>query len=159
MTRADTDPARSAAQLRRIVLVLARRLRPGLKRDGIGTAKLSLVGRLYRAGAMTPTELAAAEGVKVPSLTRPLAELAADGWLVREADAADGRRCLLRLTALGRKRLVAAAHARDARLAGAIAATLDADEQKCLMRAGALLERVGDALDAPAEQIIPRRGP
>jgi DNA-binding MarR family transcriptional regulator len=147
MTKATTDAAHCAVRLRRAVLVLARRLRPALRGDDISAAKLSVIGQLYRGGPMTPTELAAREGVKLPSLTRLVAELEYDGWLARKAHASDGRRTLLGLTALGRKRLVSAARASDAPLADAIATTIGADERRVLLQACALLERIGEAMN------------
>jgi len=150
MTKATTDAARCAVRLRRAVLVLARRLRPALQRDGISTAKLSVIGQLYRNGPMTPTELATREGVKLPSLTRLVAELEGDGWLVRKADASDGRRSLLGLTALVRKRLVASAQEADAPLAEILATTVSADERLVLLQATALLERIGEAMGGQA---------
>lgn len=146
MSKATTETAQCALRLRRAVLVLARRLRPALQRDGISAAKLSVIGQLYRAGPMTPTELAAREGVKLPSLTRLVAELEDDGWLAREAHASDGRRSLLALTALGRRRLVAGAQAADAPLAEVIATHISAEERRVLLQACALLEKIGEAL-------------
>ena len=146
MTRAAPDAAQCAVRLRRVVLVLARRLRPALRRDGISAAKLSVIGQMYRDGPMTPTELAAREGVKLPSLTRLVAELENDGWLAREPHASDGRRWLLALTALGRKRLVAGAQAADAPLAEVLATAVSADERRVLLQACALLEKIAEAL-------------
>lgn len=144
------DAAQTAIRLRRAVLVLGRQLRPALQPDGISTAKLSVIGQLHRAGPMTPTELAAREGVKLPSLTRLVAELEGDGWLIREAHATDGRRSLLSLTALGKKRLVTAAHTAGAPLADVIATTLTARDRLALLHACELLERLGDTLGGHA---------
>ena len=155
MTRAPPDAALCAVRLRRAVLVLARRLRPDAQRDGLSTAKLSVVGQLYRAGAMTPTDLATREGVKLPTLTRLLAELESDGWLAREAHASDGRRTLLRLTASGRKRLIASAQAKDAPLGNVLATALDDDDRRALLQACALLERIGEALADRSQDALP----
>jgi DNA-binding MarR family transcriptional regulator len=155
MTKATPDVVRCAVRLRRTVLVLARRLRPSLQRDGISTAKLSVIGQLYRVGPMTPTELATREGVKLPSLTRLVAELEDDGWVVRTAHASDGRRSLLGLTALGKKRLVASAQAADAPLADVIATTISADDRRVLLQACALLETIGESLGGRAENALP----
>jgi len=151
MTKAHPDAAQCAVRLRRAVLVLARRLRPSMQGDGISAAKLSVIGQLYRTGSMSPTELAAREGVKLPSLTRLVAELEGDGWVAREPHASDGRRSLLRLTALGRKRLVAAAQAADAPLADAIATAVSADERRILLQACSLLEKIDETLAGHAE--------
>jgi DNA-binding MarR family transcriptional regulator len=148
------DATRCAVRLRRVVLVLARRLRPSLQREGISTAKLSVIGRLYRVGPMTPTELATREGVKLPSLTRLVAELEADGWLAREAHASDGRRSMLSLTAIGEKRLIAAAKAADTSLVEIIATTVSADDRLLLLQACALLERIDEGLVGHAENAL-----
>src|SRR4249919_19663 len=159
MTRTSSETTQCAVRLRRAVLMLARRLRPRLQGEGVSTAKLSVIGQLYRAGPMTPTELAAREGVKLPSLTRLVAELESDGWLAREAHASDGRRWLLGLTALGRKRLVTAAQAEDSPLAEIIATTLSADDRRVLLRACALLEGIGEILGGHAASAIPVAAP
>jgi DNA-binding MarR family transcriptional regulator len=153
MTKAAPNAAQCAVSLRRSVLVLARRLRPALQRDGISAAKLSVIGQLFRAGPMTPTELARLEGVKLPSLTRLVAELEDEGWLARAADASDGRRSLLSLTALGKKRLISAAQAADAPLAEVIASTLNAEDRSALMQASALLEKIASALGPHAANL------
>ncbi|MBW8832616.1 MAG: MarR family transcriptional regulator [Burkholderiales bacterium] len=155
MSKSAPDAAQCAIQLRHAVFMLARRLRSGLQQDGLSVAKLSVVGRLHRDGAMTPTDLAAQEGVKLQSLTRLLAELEADGWLAREAHASDGRQSLLGLTAQGKRRLGAAVQAGDASLTGVIAASLAADERALLSQACALLERINDAFGTSAEGVPP----
>src|SRR5207342_388451 len=142
MTRTSSETTQCAVRLRRAVLMLARRLRPRLQGEGVSTAKLSVIGQLYRAGPMTPTALAVREGVKLPSLTRLVAELEGEGWLVREAHATDGRRSVLSLTALGKKRLVGAVQATDAPLADVIASLVRADEHLMLQQACVLLERI-----------------
>jgi DNA-binding MarR family transcriptional regulator len=129
-------------------------LRPALRRDGISTAKLSVIGQLHRAGPMSPTELAAREGVKLPSLTRLVAELEDEGWLARKAHATDGRRSMLVLTAAGTRRLVGAAQAADQPLA-AILATVGADDRRVLLQACTLLEAIGEALGPGAADVLP----
>lgn len=144
----DTEsPEATATRLRRVVRLLARRLRPSPDGDRLSTAKLSVVGQIHRAGTLSPTELARREGVKLPTLTRLLAELEADGWLRREPDPNDGRRWCLRLTPQGQQRLVAAVQAVDVPLTDAIAG-LDASQRRSLQQACALLERLDVALGA-----------
>lgn len=156
MSGAPSDIEQSAARLRRVVLVLARRLRPTLQSPGLSTAKLSVVGQLYRAGPLTPTELASREGVRLASLTRLVAELDRDGWLDREVDVADKRRSILSLTAVGRKRLIASAQTADAALAAAIAGVANLEELSVLRQACDLLERVSDSVGGP---VSPPRSP
>ncbi|MGJ7510143.1 MarR family winged helix-turn-helix transcriptional regulator [Variovorax sp. GT1P44] len=151
MTQANTDSAQCAARLRSAVTTLSRRLRPTSQQGGLSVAKLSVVGQLYRGGAMTPTELAAREGVKLQSLTRLLAELEADGWLARKAHASDGRQSLLSLTRTGVKRLTSTVHAGDVSLARIIETTLTEAERALLLRACGILEGLVITLDAAGE--------
>ena len=146
MTQATANSADCAARLRGAVTTLSRRLRPA-PQDGISVAKLSVIGRLYRASAMTPTELAAREGVKLQSLTRLFAELEADGWVNRKAHASDGRQSLLSLTPTGRKRLASTVRAGDVSLAKVIETALSESERGVLMRACKVLEDIAEALD------------
>ncbi len=142
----SNDPTACAQNLRRAVCQLARKLRPNLKYEGIGAATLSVIGQIYRAGNLTPSELAHREGVKIQSLTRLLKELELLGWIRREPDPRDRRRSWLSLTGSGRRTLVLAANEHDPRLAKLIAALLDAEERELLMRACLLLERLDKAL-------------
>jgi len=96
---------------------------------------------------MTQTDLAYREGVKLQSLTRLLAELESDGWLVRKAHASDGRQSLLTLTPSGATRLTSAVRDCVAALAKIIKRNLSADERALLLKACDLLDGIGDALD------------
>jgi DNA-binding MarR family transcriptional regulator len=150
MQPSSPDAAQCAHRLRGAVTLLSRRLRPALQDAGLSVAKLSVIGRLYRTGPMTPTELAQREGVMPQSLTRLLAELEADGWLARKADAADGRRSLLRLTRSGARRLVTAVQAGEASLAEIIDARLNPQQRALLLEACALLDDIAGVLDPAA---------
>jgi len=131
--------------LRASVLQLARRLRPGLEAEGMGTLKLSVLSRLGRQGPMSPTELARGEGVRLQSLTRLIAELEADGWVHRSADPADGRRALLALTRQGMAGLRAAVEAAEQAMASHLQA-LPADDLAVLQRACGLLDQLEHSL-------------
>jgi DNA-binding MarR family transcriptional regulator len=145
------NPEVCAVQLRAAVMHLSRRLRAGMQRDGLPAAMLSVLGQLHRGGHMTPTELAGREGVKLQSLTRLLAELESFGWILRTVHVADARQSMLAISPQGKKRLGAAAKGADVPLAHAIAAGLSQDEQALLVRASALLARLGDALQGPGD--------
>jgi DNA-binding MarR family transcriptional regulator len=145
------DAADCAVRLRGAVTRLSRRLRPAPANGAISVAKLSVVGQLYRAGALTPTELARREGVRLQSLTRLLAELEAEGWLLRQADSTDGRRSLISLTRLGAKRLAQAVRAGEASLARVIADSLNAPERALLVQACTLIDGIAQALDEVSE--------
>ncbi len=147
MQKPSSYALRCAVQLRRSASLLSRRLRPGLQRVGLSPAKLSVLGQLYRAGSLTPTELAERECVKLQSLTRLLAELEAEGDLARENHPFDGRQTLITLTRQGSSRLREAVLLSDARVAEVIENNLNEEESALLLRACALLERIGLALD------------
>ena len=146
---AQEQSAHCAAWLRRSASALARRLRPPELPEGLSLAKLSVLGQLYRGGAMGATELARREGVKLQSLTRLLAELEAAGLLARKPDVSDGRRSLLRLTRQGVKQLAEVTQPGEAALAQAIAQSLSAGERGVLLRACALM----DGLEAQLNQL------
>jgi DNA-binding MarR family transcriptional regulator len=146
----DPNLKHTAIRLRTTLFALMRQLRQTAPPDGIGSARLSVLGALYRRGPMTPTDLAAHERVKLQTLTRLLAELEADAWIVREPDAADGRRTVLSLTRLGARQLTADVQRREASLAAAIEAALTPAQQANLLKACEALDAVTEALDGGA---------
>ncbi|EJL75171.1 transcriptional regulator [Variovorax sp. CF313] len=143
------DPAQCASRLRTSVALLSRQLRSGSAGpDGPSVAKLSVLGQLHRHGPCTPTALAGLERVKLQSLTRLLAELEAEGWIGRAPHPSDGRQWLLSLTAEGVRRLQALMRRREAALAEAIGATLDAGQRALLLQACGLIDGIAAALDS-----------
>ncbi|KQW61214.1 MarR family winged helix-turn-helix transcriptional regulator [Variovorax sp. Root411] len=143
------DPAQCASRLRTSVSLLSRQLRSGSATpDGPSVAKLSVLGQLHRHGPCTPTALAGLERVKLQSLTRLLAELEAEGWIGRTPHPSDGRQWLLSLTAEGVRRLKALMRRREAALAEAIGATLDAGQRALLLQACGLIDGIAAALDS-----------
>ncbi len=150
MTATDSEALACAARLRGAASLLSRRMRPNPLQGGIGAAKLSVVGQLYRVGPMTPTDIAQREGVKLQSLTRLLAELESEGWIARKADPADGRRSLLSLTAFGTRRLALAVRGGEQALAEVVAERLTAEERALLVQACGLIDRLVEGLDESA---------
>ena len=142
----DPNLKHTAVRLRTSLFALMRQLRQTAPPDAIGSARLSVLGTLYRRGPMTPTDLAAHERVKLQTLTRLLAELEADAWIVREPDPDDGRRTVLSLTRLGVRQLTADVQRREASLAAAIDAALTPSQQANLLKACEALDAVTEAL-------------
>jgi len=103
---------------------------------------------VLRAVSVAPrriTELAAAEGVTQPAITRVVNRLEGCGWVTRQADPRDGRAVVVRLTEAGRdafERLRAEYRA----LVHEEMATLDDDDVETLARAIDILDRVIDRL-------------
>ena len=108
------------------------------------TAALATV---ERHGPLTPSELAARERVRRPTVTRVVARLEADGLVARTAAPADGRSTLVAVTAEGRELLHQMRTRKDAYLARRLEA-LGAHERAVLERAAAILERMLEEEDA-----------
>ena len=90
----------TVAVLRAAVLVLARRLRYQVAGDDAPSAtELAVLGRIGRCGPMTPGQLARAEHVQPPSMTKVIESLEARGMLRREPHPSDGRQYLVSRTA------------------------------------------------------------
>jgi len=139
------DAIHTAVRLRGAVSALMRRLRSEAAPDGPGTAKLSVLGQLYRLGPLTPTQLAGHERVKPQTLTRLLSELEAAGCLTRRPHEADGRQTLLELSPAGAELLMAEVRRRESSLAEALQTQLTAAERAQLLAACELLDRLAEA--------------
>jgi len=135
----------AAAEVRRGVISLARRLRLERNEVGLTALELSVLGHLHRSGPLTPGELATAERMQPQSLTRTLAALEDAGLASRQPDPADGRRSLLAITDHGQAGLRSEMEQRDNWLSAAMAAELTTTEIGLLRLAGSLLERLAEA--------------
>lgn len=132
-----------AAQIRRGVVRLNRRLRQERGDGSLSANQLWVLGHLHRVGPSTPGEIAVAERQRPQSLTRVFAQLEADGLIVRGPGSEDRRQSVLTLTADGRAALQRDMAKRDAWLATALG-TLNETEREVLRLAGALMERIAD---------------
>jgi DNA-binding MarR family transcriptional regulator len=133
--------------LRAALARLTRRLRTQDEAGGVGSTGLSLLGRLYRGGACTATELAAREGLQPQSLTRTLALLEERGLISREIDDGDRRRSTITIMDTGVLLLQKVMRKRESWLAHAMTSTLSPTERELLRLAASLLERLADADD------------
>lgn len=135
--------ANQASRLRVSVARLARRLRQeGSAADQDATpSQLTALATLYRDGPMTLGELAAAERVKPPSMTRVIAALEERGLVQREPSPQDGRVALVHATAEGRRSHEEYRKRRDAWLFRRLQ-TLSPEERELLHRATDLLDKV-----------------
>ncbi|OYO31694.1 MarR family winged helix-turn-helix transcriptional regulator [Janthinobacterium sp. PC23-8] len=143
------DPVHVAIRLRASVSALSRQMRAQAPMDGLGAARLSVLSHLYRLGTLTPTQVARHERVKLQTLTRLLAELEADGLLLRRPDAADARSTLLSLTPAGAQILSDEVRRREASLTAALEVALKPKERALLLDACALIDRVTVASGIP----------
>lgn len=97
--RAAADKLHSAA------IHLLRTLRAADAETGLSPARLSALSVLVFGGDCSLTELAEAEGVRPPTMTRLIQGLEGDGLVERSADASDRRATVLRATRRGRTML------------------------------------------------------
>lgn len=141
MTNRSDELERVADRLHSASIRLLRQLRREDDATGITAPHLSALSVLVFGGPQTLGELAAAEQVKPPSMTRTIRGLEEAGLAVREADPLDGRVAWVRATPEGARVLHAGRARRVASLAGRLQA-LDAEELAALERAAGLLERV-----------------
>src|SRR6476469_1443850 len=89
----------TVAALRAAVLVLARRLRYlGAGDDVPNATEMAVLGRVGCCGPMTPGQLARAEHVQPPSMTKVIEALEARGLLRRDPHPTDGRQYLVSRT-------------------------------------------------------------
>jgi len=137
---APTDSA-LASSLRLSVMRLARRMRAERADTSLSLTQLSALATLDRHGPLTPGELAAAERVQPPSMTRVVASLQDAGLVSREQHPSDGRQVLLRVTREGAALLREDRRRREAWLAQRLA-ELDDDERAVLHAASGVLDRL-----------------
>jgi DNA-binding MarR family transcriptional regulator len=117
-------------------------LRHARKQDvtsGTGPARLSALSVLVFGGPMTLGQLAGAEQVKAPTMSRIVAGLERSGLAKIVADAKDGRRIQVTATAKG-KHLLQQARARRVELLAETLGGLGEAELETLLRAAKLME-------------------
>jgi DNA-binding MarR family transcriptional regulator len=118
-------------------------LRHAAKQDvlaGVGPARLSALSVLVFGGPMALSQLAAAERVKAPTMSRIVAGLKRSGLVKIEADAKDARKIQVTVTNKG-QRLLQQARAQRIGLLGRTLSGLGKPELDTLLRAAELLER------------------
>ncbi|HYJ78443.1 MAG TPA: MarR family transcriptional regulator [Longimicrobiaceae bacterium] len=135
------EPERVADRLHAASIHLLRRLRRQDDAAGVTAPHLSALSVLVFGGARTLGELAAAEQVTPPSMTRIVRNLERDGLLEREVDAADRRVFRVRATERGRQVLLEGRRRRIAALAERLG-RLGGGELDRLEGAAELIERV-----------------
>jgi len=94
--------AQLADQLRVAIARLSRRLRQTRPMGELTQNQISVLASLEHAGALTPRELAEAERVQPPTMTKVLARLEERGLVQRAPHPTDGRQVLLSNTEAGR---------------------------------------------------------
>ena len=137
----DARAERLADRLHSASIHLLRRLRRQDDASGVTAPHLSALSVLVFGGSKTLGELAAAEQVRPPSMTRIVRNLEREGLVEREPHPGDRRAVHLRATDAGRRILEEGRARRVHSLAERLRA-LDPDELACLERAAGLIEGV-----------------
>jgi DNA-binding MarR family transcriptional regulator len=101
----DPDPAKVADRLHSAAIHLLRRVRKQDAATGEGPARLSALSVLVFGGPMSLGELAAAEQVRPPTMTRIVTGLEQKGLARRMDDPMDARRVRIFATAKGARLL------------------------------------------------------
>ena len=137
---ADSD----APDLRIAVMRLARRLRTERASDAMTPSQMAVLATLLRSGPMSPGELADAERVQPPSMTRILHSLLAQDMVSREPHPTDRRQVRYQATAQAEKMVQQDRQRRDRWLSRRLAELTD-EELQAIGEAIPLLNRL--ALD------------
>lgn len=122
---------------------LNRRLRQE-RRSALTPTQLSILGTVARTEPATPGVIAATEGVKPPSVTRILNQLAERGYISRIPDPSDGRQVLVKISDQGSERLSAERQRRDAWLQEQLERLSDS-ERELLRSAAPVLNKLAES--------------
>src|SRR5579859_6860063 len=133
-------PMDDADRLHSAAIHLLRRLRVRDRESGIGPAQLSALSVLVFGGPRSLGELADAEQVRPPTMSRIVAGLHR-ARLIRRRGTEDGRRILLTATPRGIKLMWAGRH-RRVELLARVLGSLPADEKTKLREAAGLLRQL-----------------
>jgi DNA-binding MarR family transcriptional regulator len=134
-----------AGQLHSAAIHLLRKLRREDATSGLNAPRLSALSVIVFAGPVTLGDLAAAEQVRPPTMTRIVDALEKSKLVTRTKNAEDGRSTLITATPSGRKLLL---QGRDRRVR-ALAMQIDAlghKERLTLREASAILQRVIESI-------------
>lgn len=137
--RHDVNTPALADRLHSLAIHLLRRIRRGDEDVGLSAPRLSALSVVVYRGPISLTELARAESVTAPTMTRLVNALAQAGLVEKRQDRGDNRVVLLRATSAGKRTLEAARAKRLAALQ-AILTQLGPDAQAAVERAVELLE-------------------
>lgn len=141
----EPDATELTTRLQRALGRLSRLLRREAP-SALGPGALAALSTLSAEGPMRPTDLAAREGVRPPTLTRMLTSLEEGGYVERTSDPADRRASLIAVTPLGRQTLLDIRIARAGHLARHLA-ELSPAQRRTIANALPALEALADTGD------------
>jgi DNA-binding MarR family transcriptional regulator len=117
---ADSVDVEQVDRLFMAVAQLSRRLRREAP-TALSHGAIVALGTVYREGPLRLGDLAVADGVRAPTMSRIVDGLVEEGFVERVPDPADRRACLVRATAAGEAQLRDARSARSEILAARVA--------------------------------------
>jgi DNA-binding MarR family transcriptional regulator len=120
---------------------LLRKLRREDAASGLNAPRLSALSVVVFAGPVTLGDLAGAEQVRPPTMTRIVDALAKQGLVLKKRNAQDGRSTLIHATAAGKKLLMQGRERRVRALSEQIAALAN-DDRIALEKAAEILRKV-----------------
>lgn len=139
----DGDAHVIAERIHSAAIRLLRRLRKSDAASGLPGPKLSALSVLVFGGPQTLKDLAAAEQVRAPTMSRLVAELEGDGLATKTEDKSDRRVVRIAATAKGRTLLEAGRERRLNVLTRQVKG-LSRDERRTLQRAAEILVRLNE---------------
>ena len=141
LDRSGPGPIEVADRLHSAAIHLLRRLRVRDLESGIGPAQLSALSVLVFGGPRSLKELAAAEQVKAPTMSRVVGALEQSGLLRAETVAADQRKLRLEATPKGVRAMQEARQRRVSSLARALGA-LPSNQVRRLADAAEMIDQL-----------------
>ena len=141
-TVSSADIQRAAAELHASLGPLVRRLRSVHQTGDLTFSQASVLVRLEQEGPGSQGALAGLENITPQSMGAILSAMEERGLISRRADPGDGRRVVVSITPAGRRSLQGVRQEKARRLARAIANGFSPDEQRQLIEAMPLIERL-----------------
>jgi DNA-binding MarR family transcriptional regulator len=137
------EPHRAAALIHSAAIQLLRFVRKEDLAAGLSAAQLSALSVLVFGGPQTMSSLAAAEQLRMPTLSRTVTELERQGLALRSGREDDRRVIEVRVTDAGRKLLEAGRNRRLARLVAALGSASGTDLATLIAAAQIILQATG----------------
>ncbi|WP_431238268.1 MarR family winged helix-turn-helix transcriptional regulator [Mycolicibacterium aichiense] len=144
MGKVDESSIRAARELRVVFSRLRRRLRAVAADDDLTPSQTAVLLRLFKDGPSSTSQLAGAERVRPQSMAATVAGLDRHGLIDRTPDPDDGRRQLIGLTNVGRRRAESDRKIREEWLVRAMQDRYTEDERQVINDALTLLGRLNE---------------
>jgi len=142
MSETLIDPTALADLLRPALTRVSRRLRLEAQKAGLSAQDVSLLGHVRKTPGIGVSRLAEAEQTSRPTMSGHVKRLEAAGLLERMDDQSDGRRCGLRITPAGGRKLDTVRRQRNDWLAGRLARLTPEEQHRLASAAEPLLKLV-----------------